>query len=249
MVVRGAGKMYFKRHWRLIAVALAVVMAAWFGYGYYQENIKLVPEELLDEALRNTLAASTYRYNISVRLKVDGREEKLSQVTGERDARGNFHVQGEMTGQPTEAYQIGDTTYLKDPVTSKWMVIPGNNLFQQELFMAEINPVAMLNIAQPQDMEYLGKQKGKDGQVYVLKLRPQVVENRFLNMYAQDFTYLLHISRGDRYVSRAEVEATSKANTSTRIFFTVDFFDYNARISIEPPVKDPTGQGGRQDRR
>lgn len=236
---------FLKRYRRLIAVALAVVIAAWFGYGYYQENIKLVPEELLDEALRNTLAAGTYRYNIGVRLTVDGREEKLSQVTGERDAQGNFHIQGDMTGQPTEAYQIQDTTYLKDPVTSKWMVIPGNNLFQQELFMAEINPVAMLNIAQPQDLAYLGRQEGKSGQVYVLKLRPRVVENRFLNMYAQDFTYLLHVSRGDRYVSRAEVEATSKANSSARIFFTVDFFDYNARIAIEPPVPDPASQGSR----
>ncbi|TDA66948.1 MAG: hypothetical protein D9V47_11550 [Clostridia bacterium] len=236
---------FIKGYWRFIAVALAAGILAWVGYGYYQENVKLVPEELLDEALKNTLAASSYRYDISVRLTVDGREEKLSQVTGERDAQGNFHVQGEMTGQPTEAYQIEDTTYLKDPVTSKWMVIPGNNLFQQELFMAEINPVAMLNISQPRDLEYLGKQEGQGGQVYVLKLRPQVVENRFLNIYAQDFTYSLHISRNNRHVSRAEVEATSKANTNTRIFFTVDFFDYNARIAIEPPVQGPASQTGR----
>lgn len=226
---------WLARRWILLVIVLVALAAAGGGYYYYQTYFKVVPEELLAESLSQTLAAASYRYHIETRINVEGREDLLSRVDGERDPQGNFHIIGEITGQATEAYQLADTTYLKDPVTGKWMVIPGNDIFQQELFMAEINPLGSLQLGAIHDLAYLGLEDTDQGRAYHLRLRPEV-QNKFLQLYAQDFLYDLWIGRRDKLIHQVAIQAASQANPTTTLAFSLQIYDYGARVRLEPPA-------------
>ena len=227
--------MVVKVPWKLIIFVLLLTVLTYCSYVYYEKYMRVIPDELLNKSLATTLASSSFRYVIDSRIVVDNNERILSQITGEKINTGDFHITGKMTEQEIEAYQIKDTTYIRDPVTTKWMVISGNNLLDQELFMTEINPLAMFNFESVGELQYLGKEKLDTGKVYVLQCKP-VVKNKFLERFWQEYSYKLWIGRKDCRLNMAEIKATSKADPQDKLVLTLKIKNYGQKIEFQPPI-------------
>lgn len=216
----------------LLLLALASV-GGYFLYLHYRFR----PETFFPLALANTQALVSYRYRIETRLQMDTEEKILSQITGEKASEETFHLQGKMLNQEIELYQFQDTTYLWDAVTQKWMVIPGNNLRQQELFLTEIDPLVMLAFEAPGAFQYLGREKVNQRRLHVFTSQPTITSN-LLNLYWDTFAYKFWAAPGEPYFCRVAVSAQNKANPAHKLFLTFDLYDFNQKIKLSPPVAE-----------
>ena len=213
-------------------MGLAVaVSAAWFGYGYYQRHLKVDPDELVRQALERTLSASSYRYEVEVELVTEGQKRVMSRVSGERDGKENFHIRGELAGDQVEVYQIEDTTYLLDPKTGKWMVVPGNELGRQRMLMAEIDPLSLLRFNDLGRVNYRGREKKS----FRVELNPTPA-SEFMNSWFQEFACHLWIDQRTRLIQKIVFQANSRTNPQAQATFTVNLRDFGAEISLSPPV-------------
>lgn len=226
--------MVVKLRWLWVVIPLLLILLAAGGYYYYIEEIRVIPEELVRESLENSLYATSYRYKAVVTLKLDGQEERqLSDVAGEKSGR-NFHFKGKMLGQKVEVYQVDDSTYSLDPKTGRWMITPGNELFQPEIFMMEINPMSNFRFTEINNIEYHGLEKVGRKKYYMVSCEP-VVKNNFIEKYWQDFHYRLWVDKRSRRIVRAEIYAKSIKDPQDSINISVELSDFNKRITIKPP--------------
>ncbi|HBT20758.1 MAG TPA: hypothetical protein DEA47_05295 [Peptococcaceae bacterium] len=213
-----------------VVLLLAVVGAA--AYRHY--STKVVPQDLLKNALENTLKAQSYNFSIKTQLYVDGNKRLLSDLKGAKDRKGNFHLKGKMLSQNVEIYQIGDTTYFREKKDDKWMVLEDNNIMKMEQFMTEVNPLSNFNFVIPEQVNYNGKEKINGILCHVLSIEPNV-ENRVLKMHWQGFSYKLWIDKGGDYVRKAVVRAEGKENPSAVLEINIGLRDFNKGEEIIPP--------------
>lgn len=220
--------------WIILAVVILVILGCG-GYYYYQTQLKIVPQDLLQEALEKTLGAKSYRYHVKLTMHVDNRPLPLSDIQGEKANERDFHIKGTMQEQEIEVFQIDNTTYLKDAVSGKWMVIPENSVFETEYFLAEINPLASFNFTRLDNLQYLGVEKIQGKKYYVLECTP-AVNNEFLSRFWQDFHYKLWVEKGSRKLMRAEVRAVNKAKPTDSLTMQVELKDFDAPIKLTAPI-------------
>ncbi len=217
-----------------LSVLIAVVLGSG-GFFLYQFVNKVEPGPLVNEVLQDALQASYYRYQISAEFELDGREQKWSQVIGEK-AGPNFHIKGEILGTPVDIYQIGMRTYTRDPVSERWVILEGNDLSGEQMFMAEINPLKNFQfkeIGEPRllGIERIGKQK-----CWVVEFSPQV-ENDYLETWWQNFTYRLWIDRNTHQLVKAKVAAENKNSPGSFLSLVVTFQDFHKKFEIKPPLQ------------
>lgn len=228
------GLFHVRRRWFVLVLGLVLVATGLTAYRYVYEA-RVDPELLLRSSLEKTRAASSYRYTVEAQLTVAGEHRVLSQVTGERDADGNFHFRGELAGEKTEVYQIQDTTYLLDPKTGKWLVVPGNELGRQKMLMAEIDPLSLLEFTALGPVVYRGREKGEWGRAHVVEFRPQLA-GEFMNTWFEEFRYQVWIEPRTYWLRQAVVTAQSKANPTVQATFTVRLSDFGVKLKLEPPA-------------
>ncbi|NLK00853.1 MAG: hypothetical protein GX318_06410, partial [Clostridia bacterium] len=82
-----------KTIFRVIAAMVALILLGVGGVLLHQQT-KIVPDELLGKALKNTFQAKSYSYKIQSTLYVDGKERPLSDIEGKKDVGDNYHLQG-----------------------------------------------------------------------------------------------------------------------------------------------------------
>jgi hypothetical protein len=215
----------------VVLAGLVVVLAGRWAYGYYLLYYKVEPEELLARALRDAFAAPSFRYQVQAELVVEGERRVLSEVVGERDREGNFHFRGTLAGDHVEVYQVGDTAYLLDSRSGKWLVIPQNELKRQNMLMAEIDPLSALEFESRGPALYRGREKRQ----HVLEFTA-VPANPFLTTWFEEFSYRVWIDCRTRRLQKVFVEARSRTNPQARATFTVQLTDYGASLRLEPPA-------------
>lgn len=147
----------WKRYFSLrILIICAIIIIIIVGSALYlQETTKIIPQELLNTALTNTLEAQSYQFHTKSRITIDGQEKVFSDITGERGDSKSFHVTGSMLGTDINVYQIGDTTYRLDSLTNKWIVTENNSLLRESLLMAELNPLSNFYFKEIITVDYL----------------------------------------------------------------------------------------------
>ena len=220
--------------WKPLLAVVLVLVLSWSGYVYYLNNIKIIPEELLAEVMQRTETTNSYRYHVKVTLLgTDTGNNVLSNLDGE-NSKDNFHIWGEMAKEQIEVFQVGNTTYAKRMEDARWMKTPGNNPFEQTLFMAELNPLASFDFNSYSELEYLGKEKIDGKKLYLLTYQPKLGEE-LLTMYFTDFKYKIWVDRGRREIRHAQIEATSKISSKGGLKMEVKIWDYNKPIEIKPP--------------
>ncbi|MDS1029182.1 hypothetical protein RDV78_01515 [Bacillota bacterium LX-D] len=220
--------------WLVILLMLALAFVTWGGYYYYNNFLKIDPNQLIEETLKKTLQTDSYRFHVKLQLQVDGRQVQLSDVQGEKANSKDFHIKGKMQNQDVEVFQINNVTYLKNGLQEKWIVVPDNPVFETESFLAEINPISSFNFSELIKLNYLGKTKEKFKKYYVFECTPTVY-NQFLAKFWHNFKYKIWVEQGSRRIVKAEVTANSKAKPTDTLSMLVELKDYNAKIKLHPP--------------
>jgi len=218
----------------IILIALVFLVIAGAGTFVYYHLTKVVPPELLKEALNNTFNAKSYSYRVRSTLYVDGKERLLSDIEGRKDANDNFHIKGTMLKQEVEIYQIGDTTYFKESSGDKWMVLENNNIMNMEQFVTEVNPLSNFNFVIPEQVKYLGREEVNGRTCHVITCAPDV-ENRILELHWKNFQYRFWVDKGKRVIRKALLKAQGKENSKALLELQVELSGFNKGNEIIPP--------------
>lgn len=219
-----------KKIFFLIVFIAALLISIYF----YKSYSRIVPTDLLNEALTNTFEADSYSYKVVSTLYVEGNERKLTDINGSKDKEDNFHIKGSMLKQDVEIYQYGDTTYFKESDSDKWMVLEDSNIIEMEQFATEVNPLSSFKFEVPEEVEYLGKEEIEGDIFYTLSCSTDV-ENDIMEMHWKDFQYKFWIDKKDKFIRKAQVEARNKENENTSMLLIVELSDYNKVKKITPP--------------
>ncbi len=220
--------------WRWAGLAAGLLFLIGGFIWFYQVFFKVEPGPLLEETLQRAQQAESYRYRLVAELDLGGKKRNWVRVDGER-APGCYHFRGETLGTPVEIYQIGKRSYTRDPVTGKWTVIDGIDLSQQQLYMAEIDPLSSFQFKSGAVPTLAGKDKVRGRKCWVLEVKPEV-ESKYLELWWEDFTYRFWIDRRSHVLLKAEAKARSKNSRDTKLTMVVEFRDFNEKIKFEPPV-------------
>lgn len=221
--------------WKPLFITIIIGILTYGGYFYWQNYYKVIPEDLMARTMEQLGQLESYRYRIKLELMTEGYERYISQVEGIRTKEGDFHLQGTIEGTPIEAYHIGDITYLKTGEGEKWMTIPGNKVFTQDLFMVEINPLASFNFIQVNELSYLGRKEFEGRKLHVLRCKPEL-DHPFMVKYWHDFTYELMVRINGELI-RTEVEAILQAKPNDSMTMVIELMDYNQSFHLTPPVQ------------
>ncbi|MEW6623697.1 MAG: hypothetical protein AB1420_11340 [Bacillota bacterium] len=223
----------FKAHWKKILIMLLVSILGGTGFGYYKWVTRVIPEELLPEAINKTINVDSYRYQVALKLNVNGQERLLSHVKGER-SKGRFHIQGEVAAQEVDVYYVNNKVFMKDSVSGRWMINHGGEIFERDLFMIEVNPKESLGYLQLDNIVYLGIEKGHRS-AYVMEYNP-VVTNKMLTTYWEDFKYKVWIDKKSKRIIKLEINAHHKDNPENTFYMLLGMYDFGKRIKIEEPA-------------
>jgi hypothetical protein len=207
---------------------------SWGGYVYYYANLKVYPDLILQEALQHAMSANSYRYQVEVRVKVNNQERKLSSISGEKTG-GDLYFYGLIHNQEVKVYQIGDRTYLWDPITGRWAAIPSNRPFDQPHFLVEANPIASFNFVSVDRITYLGREKIGNRKAYVIHCFPEV-KNEFMNAWFKDFSYKIWIDTRNNAILKALIKGFFRDRPENSVFIKLKFKDYGADIKLTAPV-------------
>lgn len=227
--------MTIKVRWKPLLFFVLLGLMAHGGYWYWDRNIKIVPEVLLERALERLARVESYRYAVDLRLLAGGYDRYISDVTGARVGRDSFFLEGTIQGTAIEAYHIDGTTYLKTGDQGKWMTIPDNEVFDQELFMVELDPLASFRFREIIEFSYRGTTKIDGQKLHILWVKPDL-DHPFMEKHWRDFEYLLYVKRNGELV-KGEIFAVLKAKPSDTMHLVVDIWDCNAEIELVPPVQ------------
>ncbi|MEN3003880.1 hypothetical protein [Dehalobacterium formicoaceticum] len=225
-------KRYFNlKNLIITAIIISIIISGAF---YLQESTNIVPQELLNTALTNTLEAKSYQFHTKSSIIIDGQEKTFSDIAGERGDSKTFHVTGSMLGTDINVYQIGDTTYRLDSLTNKWIVTENNSLLRESLLMAELNPLSNFYFKEIVSAEYLGMEKIDRHKMYKITCQPRI-NNKWLDGYFKDLNYIIWIDKKDKMIKKATMTAISKEKESSSLTIEVILENFNKEFNIKPP--------------
>lgn len=210
---------------KVTVILLVLLILGMAAYLIYEEN-KIVPTDLLKEAMNNTFQAESYAFGVKSTLTVDGEDRHLSDIKGKKDALGNYYFKGTMLKQDVEVYQIQDTTHFREGSSDKWMRMEDNNIMDMQQFTTEINPLSNFSFSVPEEVTMIGKEK-IDGKKYVLLECSPHVENEILNLHWKNFHFKLWVDKGKKVISRAQVTAENKENAKSLLKLEMSLDDFN----------------------
>lgn len=156
---------------------------------------------------------------------------------GERSSQG-VHLKGNLPiiEAEVEIYQINDKMYRRDPLTAGWLVVSANGKASMEQLISELNPLGVFNVSAEFDVMYSGTAKvnGAACRVYEVMTKG---ENKYLELYWQDFNYRFWIGKRDGYLHKAEITAEHRDNSLHILTVSINFSDYYEPIELQAPVE------------
>lgn len=225
-----------KKRWLMIATAIAVLaislLGAWWVLRGEEESIDA--EVFLSQGLKNTAAAQSFRYTLDSSLKVDGREEVISKVAGEKSPEGNIHIKGEMVKTPVDIYHFEQAIYQFDSFSKRWLVIKDAQCNSTKVLMTELDPLSNFNFKNIGEIQKTSTETVNGSRCAVICCKPSV-ENELMEILWQDFNYKIWVDMRERVIKKATLSAVSKNNEKTFLQLNVAFDDYNDKIAINKP--------------
>lgn len=215
-----------KKH--LFIMVLVILVFLIYGLSRLFFSEKIVPEKLLAEAIQKTMASNTFRYYLEVKLDKQG---VLSRVEGKWVAPDQVYIKGTMYKTPVEFIQMGDTTYMRDIWTKKWLDLKGNKLGQAQLFVMELEPFYLLSLRDMVNVRYQGREKLKEGNMHVVECQANL-QNPLIN--EAKYYCKLWIDPKDRRIRQAFLESRNFGGREIPVV-TLKLWDFNQPMSIEPP--------------
>lgn len=223
--------------WRVIGFTCCAALLLVLGVIGYDRlfQLRVEPVELIRESAAKAGKAGSYRYDLVARFQLAGKDQHWIRVAGERSGS-DAHFKGRILGTPVEIYQTGTRNYTLDPVSGNWVILDGVDLGQQQLYMAEIDPLSNFRFKGIGAPRILGREMVNGRKCWVVEFQPRV-ESKYLEMWWKNFTYRFWVEARGRNLLKAMATAENKNSPGTFLTLTVEFRDYNRRIEIRPPVQ------------
>jgi len=154
--------------WWLAGLVCLVIILAGAGFLICRMMSKVDPALLITETMTKAQQATSYRFQIQSDFSVGTEKRSWTQVEGEK-AGTSYHFKGTILGTPVEIYQIGSRSYTLDPVNKNWYVLDGADLTHQQIYSAEIDPLANFKFKAIQDPKLVGTEKVNNQNCWVLE--------------------------------------------------------------------------------
>ena len=218
-------------------ILLVLVIISIIGGGIFYLNYDpLTPEEAVNQAITNTLGAESYRYLAFSKRIIQNQEKLLSEVWGEKSGD-NVHFTSKLylVNSEFEYYQVGNNIYRKDVLSSDWLVVENMDLEVTEKLIQEINPLGAFGFKGPITVDYLGKEKVDNRKCKKYEVLA-ATENKYLEVWWQNFEYTIWVDSKDQIIKKAEIKAQSKEFADHYLIMGIEFADYNKKIVINPPI-------------
>jgi hypothetical protein len=220
-----------------IVIPILIVLSA-FGLAFDSLRDMYIKSRLeakveLNRALSSMEKITEYRYSLKSGFNVEGREEVISQVEGEK-SQGKTHIKGEMVNTPVDIYYINRSIYNYDSASEKWLIIESDSSNAEELLISELNPLSNFRIRAPATVDKVGFEKINGTECLVAACETGV-QSELLETFWQDFKYKFWIDYKKGWIRKAQVEARNKESFETRLKIEVVFKDINKKIDIEAP--------------
>ncbi|HZK44430.1 MAG TPA: hypothetical protein VFC73_09155 [Syntrophomonadaceae bacterium] len=228
-----------KTRWIILGVFIFLLvsfLAAFPTINNYYVKSKLEPQLVLEDSIKNMSVVNSYRYSLKSGFSVDGREEVISEVQGEKNGE-NTHIKGEMVNTPIDIYYIDRTIYNYDSFAEKWLIIESGTTNSEELLISELNPLSNFRFKQINSVEKLRFEYIDGAECLVVMCKPSI-EIELLETLWKDFEYHIWLDYKDNLIKRALLTATNKQNEKTELSLETEFMDINKKISIKSPIEE-----------
>jgi hypothetical protein len=216
-----------KKRLLLLIIVAIIISGGFLVRQFWQPD----PGELVTSGLERLNNAASFRYSVSQHQWVDGKDRVLTQIQGEKGG-GNIRITGQLVGSETEMILIGDSLYNKDPFTKNWIRFNSTKA-AQEVFLAELDPLSSLQFKELGEVKLSGQQKLDGEKVWVCDFKPSV-QNQIMEEFWTDFSYTLFISKSQKIVTKAIIQAKNKEKGEL-MGMTLQFKDIGEKISIQTP--------------
>ncbi|MGD0622351.1 MAG: hypothetical protein ABSA82_07810 [Thermacetogeniaceae bacterium] len=221
-----------KTLWLAGLVCLVIILGG-AGFFVYRAVSKVDPALLITETMAKAQQSRSFRYQVQSDYSIGSEKRSWTQVEGEK-ADTSYHFKGTILGTPVEIYQIGSRSYTLDPVNKKWYVLDGADLTRQQIYYAEIDPLANFKFKVIQNPRLVGTEKVNNRNCWVVEFQPEV-DSQYLEMWWQNYTYRLWVEKRGHTLAKGLVTAENKNSPGTWLTMTVTFQDFNRKIAINPP--------------
>lgn len=219
----------------IIIAAVAIAVSCGFGiYAYWREQ-QVDTSALLQQAVKNTQAMTSYRFYVQSNLLLNNDKTTESILTGERDKDGNLHAWGEIMDAPFEIYQIGCTHYRYNNQDGHWMVLYDSPVPDNALLLMEINPVVNFQGEVLQNASFMGRERIGKKKYYKYTLLPGNFDHIAKDFF-NNFTYTVWVDKEGPVIYRAEISARSIENPKSKVVILMDFYDVNDEIILDTKV-------------
>lgn len=219
--------------WAAISMAGLLVMAVMVCLACPAKP-DIPAQQVIDQALTDTAGQESYEYEIQMKTIIDGKEELVSDIAGQRQDNNRIHIKGRIFESDVDFYQIGSTTYTKDRLTDEWVKITDSQLNQQDIFMQELNPLAGFAYKELNQAEFSGTETIDGRRLWVYTARP-VIDNEYMGLLWKDFGYKFWLDPRSLLIYNARITAIGKSNPANKLNLEVKFRNYNGDIRIEAP--------------
>jgi hypothetical protein len=219
--------------WWLAGLVCLVIILGGAGFLIFRAMSKVDPALLITETMAKAQQARSYRFQIQSDFSVGSETRSWTQVEGEK-ADTSYHFKGTILGTPVEIYQIGSRSYTLDPVNKNWYILDGADLTRQQIYSAEIDPLANFQFKAIQGSKLVGTEKVNNQNCWVVEFQPEV-DSQYLEMWWQNCTNRFWVAKRGHVLVKAMVTAENKNSPGTWLTMTVSFQDFNRKITINPP--------------
>ncbi|MHB1404260.1 MAG: LolA-like protein [Desulfitobacteriaceae bacterium] len=217
-----------KKRGLILLIAIVLVLTGVYGVRLLERPD---PNELVARSLERLNGVTSFRFTMTQHQWVDGKDRVLTEIKGEKDG-GNTHIIGQTVGSEIEMIRIGDSLFMEDPFSKKWVRF-SNAPAAQEVFLAELDPISSLQLKELGEVVISGQKKLNGEKVWECNLKPSV-DNQLMEQFWGDFSYTLYIRKSDKTPVKAVIEAKSKAKGEP-MSLTLEFKDIGKKINIQEP--------------
>lgn len=217
----------------VVVVAVVIVLGLFLTITIFSGPDQSDNQKTFETALYNTFASNSFRFEVESKLAGDS--GFYSKVEGERVMPDKVHIKGTVLKTPVEFTQVSDNTYMKDPFSGKWLTLKDIKLSQSELFITELNPLAIFNFKGIPEIEMLAKEDLDGEECLVYELKP-LVENMYLEEQFSDFYYKVWVDQKNVNISQAIIKANRPENEGNALDIKIRIWDYNQDLQIVAPT-------------
>lgn len=223
----------------LLFFFLAVVGLFFGGGAFYQaQKAKAVDTgALLFSALEEMESRSSYRYNLKATLRLRNLKTAETNLHGEKDADGNFHVVGELMDTRLEVFQFDSDHYRYSFSAKKWIALTDSPLPSNPVLQMLLEPTVNFTFRDTISSECTDIKKENGHYVYQYTVIPKEGFH-IADRYFTDLRYKLSVNGENGRIEDAVIRGVSRTESECELTLYISFYDINKEFTLKPPKTD-----------